>query len=184
MQEEDTRKHMDRVIEVLVGDMGTVRSGRVTPALVENLQIHAYGGTQRLTVREMGNITVQDAQTLLIEPWDKSVLGEIKKGIEAANVGMNPTIDRELIRISMPPLTTEDRDKYVKLLLAKLENARISIRQVRASGMQDIKKLRDGGNISEDEQRSQEKKLQSITNEYMDKIEKLGDAKIAELRVQ
>lgn len=182
MDENQVKSRMDEAVEALKQDMGTIRTGRVTSALVENLMIEAYGGTQRMAVREVANVTVQDAQTLLIEPWDKSIIGDIKKGILGANIGMNPAIDGEIIRISVPPLTTEDREKYVKLLLGKLENARISIRQIRGETMKDIKKLFEDKTISEDVRHVQEKKLQEMTDQSIEKIDSLGDAKVAELR--
>jgi ribosome recycling factor len=99
----------------------------------------------------------------------------------AANIGMNPSMDGEIIRISLPPLTTEDREKYVKLLSAKLENVRIMIRQIRADAMHDIKKLFEEKELSEDEKFAQEKRLQEITDEFIDNINEIGEKKKQEL---
>jgi ribosome recycling factor len=117
----------------------------------------------------------------MIDPWDKSIIGEIRQGILAANVGMNPSIDGEIIRISMPPLTTEDREKYVKLLSTKLENGKIMIRQIRSDAMHEIKKGFEEKTLTEDEKFASEKRLQEITDEFISKIQEVGEKKKAEL---
>ena len=140
-----------------------------------------YGGTQRLRILELASVTSSDPQTLVIDPWDKSIIGEIRKGIEAANIGMNPSIDGEILRISFPPLTTEDREKYVKLLSAKLEESRVQVRQLRAEAMHNIKKEYEEKKITEDEKFAFEKNLQNLTDEFVAKIEKAGEIKKSEL---
>src|SRR5688500_6798889 len=95
-------------LDAVFSDIHTVRNGRATPALVENIIVPAYGGTQRLRVMEVGSITATDPTQMVISPWDKSIIGDIRKGILEANVGLNPNIDGEVIRIVVPPLTTED----------------------------------------------------------------------------
>src|SRR5258708_8920089 len=140
MDESSVKNSMQGVLNKLMEIIGGIRTGRAAPSLVQNMEVSVYGGAQRLRILELASVTSPDPQTLVIDPWDKSVIGEIKKGIEAANVGMNPNIDGEIIRISFPPLTTEDREKYVKLLSGKLEEARVQVRQLRADAMHNIKK--------------------------------------------
>jgi len=181
MDETSIRSKMQDVLDVVITDIGTIRTGRATPALIEELVVAAYGGTQRLKVNELATITSPDPQTLVIDPWDKSIIGEIKQGILSANIGFNPSIDGEIIRISLPPLTTEDREKYVKLLSTKLESGRVMIRQVRSEAMREIKKDFEEKKISEDEKFGQEKKLQEITDEFVEKIDKAGENKEREL---
>ncbi len=118
----------------------------------------------------------------IIEPWDKSIIGEIRQGILAANIGMNPSIDGEILRISFPPLTTEDREKYVKLLSTKIENGRVIIRQVRGEAMRDTKKAFEEKKISEDEKFENEKKIQTLTDEFIGEIDEIGKRKEQELR--
>jgi ribosome recycling factor len=149
--------------------------------LVENIICPAYGGTQRLKVMELATISAPDPSQIIINPWDKSIIGDIRKGIVEANIGMNPSIDGEFIRITMPPLTTEDREKYVKLLNQKLENGKIAIRQVRADEMHEIKKKFEEKSITEDEKYAEEKKLQEITDEFVGKIDAMGEKKKVEL---
>ena len=181
MDEDRIRSKMQEVLDMITTDIGSIRTGRATPTLVEDLEIPVYGGQQKLKVNELGTITTQDAQTIVIDPWDKSIIGEIKQGILAANVGLNPMIDGEIIRMSLPPLTTEDRQKYVKLLSTKLENGRVMIRQVRTETMRDIKKEFEEKKLSEDEKFNQEKQLQEITDEFTGEIDEIGKAKEQEL---
>jgi ribosome recycling factor len=181
MDESIVSSKMQSTITAVAGDIGGIRTGRATPALVENIVVPAYGGTQRLRVNEVGSITSPDPTQIVISPWDKSIIGDIKKGILEANIGMNPNIDGEIIRIVVPPLTTEDREKYVKLLSQKLENGRVMIRQVRADEMHEIKKKFEAKEITEDEKFGQEKKLQELTDQFIAKIEEMGERKKVEL---
>jgi len=181
MDETITKKKMQDIAELLQTDIASIRTGRATPALVEDIMVPAYGGTQRLRVMELATITAPDTQTLVIDPWDKSIIGDIRKGIMEANVGINPVVDSEIIRISLPPLTTEDREKYVKLLGTKLENGKVMIRQVRGDFMRDIKTAFEEKEITEDEKFQQEKRLQEITDEYINKIDEIGENKKHEL---
>ncbi|CAN5334654.1 ribosome recycling factor [soil metagenome] len=181
MEEAQVKLKMQAILDSLLQTIGTIRSGRATPALLQNLEVSVYGGTQRLRILEVASVTSPDPQSLVIDPWDKSVIGEIKKGIELANVGMNPNIDGEIIRISVPPLTTEDREKFVKLLMAKLEDSRVAIRQIREGTMHEIKDEFETKKITEDEKFSFEKNLQTLTNDFVGKIEALGEKKKQEL---
>ena len=181
MDEARVSSKMQQVVDLVSADVGAIRTGRATPALVEGLEISAYGGTQKLKLIELATISAPDTQTLVINAWDKSIIGEIRQGILAANIGMNPSIDGEILRIIMPPLTTEDREKYVKLLSGKLENGRVMIRQARGDVMHDIKKRFEEKEISEDEKFAQEKRLQELTDEFVAKIEAVGDRKKQEL---
>lgn len=181
MNEQQVRQRMQSALDALITTIGTIRTGRATPGLIQNLEVQAYGGTQKLRILELASVTAPDPQTLVIDPWDKSIIGEIKKGIEAANIGMSPNIDGEIIRISIPPLTTEDREKFVKLLSAKLEESRVAVRQIRADTMHNIKKDFEEKKITEDEQFAFEKNLQNLTDEFVQKIESSGEKKKQEL---
>lgn len=171
----------DDVLNSVASDISGVRTGRATPSLVENIMVPAYGGTQRLRVMEVGSITSPDPTQIVISPWDKSIIGDIKKGILEANIGLNPNIDGEIIRIVISPMTTEDREKYVKILSGKLENGKVMIRQVRADEMHEIKKKFEAKEITEDDKKEEEKKLQELTDSFIGKIEEMGEKKKAEL---
>src|SRR3990167_1625912 len=115
MDEANIRVKMQSALDLVRADVGSIRTGRASPALVEDLVITAYGGTQKLKVIELATIHASD-QTLLISPFDKSISLEIKKGIEEANVGLNPQVTGQDIRINLEPLTQEDRENYIKIL--------------------------------------------------------------------
>lgn len=181
MDEASIRSRMQQALDVLSSDVGLIRTGRATPALVEGLVVAVYGGTQKLRVNELATISSPDPQNLIIDPWDKSIIGEIRQGILLANVGMNPAMDGEIIRISFPPLTTEDREKYVKLLSTKLENGRIMIRQIRGDVMREVKKDFEEKTISEDEKFEREKQIQTLTDDFIGEIDALGKKKEQEL---
>lgn len=181
MDDNQVKQKMEEIASMVRDDVSAIRTGRATPALVEDIVVDAYGGAQKMRLNELASITATDAQTVVISPWDKSIIGEIKKGILASNAGYNPSIDGEIIRIVMLPLTREDREKYVKLLGTKLENGKIMLRQVRTNVMKDIKDLFEKKEISEDEKFGSEKRLQEITDQYVKTIEDMGEAKEKEL---
>ncbi len=181
MDETSITSKMQSALDSVTNDISGVRTGRASPALVENIVVPAYGGTQRMRILEVGSITAPDPTQIVISPWDKSIIGDIRKGILEANVGLNPSIDGEVIRIIIPPLTTEDREKFVKILSQKLENGRVMTRQVRADEMHEIKKKFEAKEITEDDKFANEKKLQELTDSFIQKIEEMGEKKKAEL---
>ncbi len=181
MGEDDTLKRMLEVLDLVTSDIASIRTGRATPAIVQDLKVAVYGGQQKLKVNELATINTEDAQSIVIDPWDKSVIGEIRSGILKANIGLNPLIDGEIIRISLSPLTTEDREKFVKLLSKKVEQGRIMIRQIRGEGIKSIKEAFEKKEVTEDEKFNQEKRLQELTDEFVSNIDELGEAKKREL---
>jgi len=181
MEESEIQKKMEQVVDLVQRDLSSIRTGRASNAIVSDIVVAVYGGSQRLKIQEVANITASDPQTIVIDPWDKSIIGEIKQGILASQSGLNPSIDSDVIRISIPPLTTEDREKYVKLLGAKVEAGKVMIRQVRGDAMHDIKKSFEEKQITEDDKFREEKKLQEITDEFIGKIDSLAEAKKAEI---
>lgn len=181
MDEASVRQKMQSVIEIAAGDINAIRTGRATPALVEDIIVPAYGGQSRMRVMELASITAPDSQTLTISPWDKSIIRDIKKGLLEANLNLNPNIDGEIIRLSFPPLTGEDRARYVKLLGTKVEAGKVMVRQVRGDELKKIHHAFEKKEITEDDKFGQEKKLQEITDEYTGKIDTMGEKKKVEL---
>lgn len=176
------RDHMKKSLEVTIGDLGSIRSGRATPALVEHIVIVAYGGSQRLKVMEMATITTMDAKTIVIAPYDPSIIVDIEKGIQEANTGLTPVIDGEIIRITIPPLSQERREEYIKLAKTKLESGRVMIRQMRHEAMKNFKNAVDGKTITEDQQKYGDKLVQEMTDEMIAEIDSIGSKKEAELK--
>lgn len=176
-----TKDKMGKVMEVLRGDLGTVRTGRAAPSLVEHLTIRVYGGSAKMKVMELATIGTTDAHTLVITPFDHSIINEIQKGIQEANVGLSPVIDGQIIRISIPPLSEERRGQLINLMKQKLENGRIMVRQVRQEGMHEIKKQYNDKTISEDDMMRLEKEVQKLTDDTISEIDSLGKRKEEEL---
>jgi ribosome recycling factor len=175
------KQNMQKVVDVIKVDLGTVRTGRAAPSLVENVVIHAYGGTQNLKVIELAQIAAQDSQTLVITPYDSSIIGEISKGLMEGNIGLTPVIDGQIIRISIPALTEERRQQLVDLVNQKLEGGKVQIRQVRHEAMNDVKKQLNDKTISEDEMFHAEKEVQKLTDDTISELELLGKKKEEEL---
>lgn len=172
-----TQAQMGKILEVLKADLSTVRTGRAAPSLVENIIINAYGGTSKMRVLELATVGVLDAQTITISPYDASIIGEIQKGIMESNVGLTPVIDGQLIRISIPPLSEERRKELVHLVNQKLEGGKVQVRQVRHTGMEELKKL----SLGEDEEKRLEKEIQKLTDDTISEIDSLGNKKEEEL---
>lgn len=177
----ETKTKMLRAIDVLKGDLSTLRTGRASASLVENLDVLVYGGAQRLKIIELASITTPDPHLILISPWDQSILGDIAKGIAASNIGLNPVTDSSSIRITIPPLTEERRMELVRAMNQKLEGGRVMIRQIRHDLMAEIKRAFDAKELIEDDKNRLEEELQKLTDEVMAEIDAMGTKKEAEL---
>jgi ribosome recycling factor len=173
----EMRQKMQNALLVLQGDLATVRTGRATPALIENVVVTVYGGAQRMKIKELATIAASDPQTLVLQPFDPSIAGEIQKGIMEANVGLTPSSDGNIIRISIPPLSQERRAELIKLMKQKLENGRIMIRQIRQDARNSIKK----SDISDEQMRAMDEQIQKITDEVMIPVDQMGIKKEEEL---
>lgn len=182
MDEKKISQKMDQVINLFSEDIGTIRTGRATPALIEEIEVGAYGGQQRMKLKQLGSVSVPDARTLVFQPWDGSIINEIKNGIMASGTGLTPAIDGPIIRISLPPLTSEQREDYVRLLSKKSEAVKVMIRNVRGEERKDLQDQLKEKNISEDEYKRLEIQLQKITDDYIEKIEKTESVKEKEIR--
>lgn len=175
------KEKMLKALQILQEDLATIRTGRATPALVENIVISSYENTQHLRVKEMATITTDGPRMILIAPFDPSIISDIEKGINSANLGFTAGNDGNVIRINIPPLTAERRDQYIKLAHTKIEGGRVIMRQVRHDMMNDVKKKFDGKEIGEDEKKMMEKEIQTLTDEMMTEIEVLREKKEREL---
>jgi len=177
----DLRKIMEKTFEVVVVDVATIRTGRVSPTLVEDVVCSVYDKTQNLKLKELASIAVENAQTLAVTPWDQTLLDEIFKSLLEADLGATPIKDSNLIRVKLPLLTTERRQEYVKLLNIKLEAGRRMVRQGRRDMIVGIRQELDDKQINEDEKFRLEKEVQKITDEFIARIDELGKKKEKEL---
>lgn len=174
----DLRKEeFENIVEYFRNDIASIKTGRANPAFLEGVEVEVYGS--RVRIRELASLTVQDAKTLVIQPWDKNSLKPIEKAIREAGLGLNPVAERDVVRIIFPPLTEERRREYIKLLHGKMEEARIKIRRLR----DDLRKEIQNGLLGEDEQFRAKEDLQKMIEEYNEKIEKMAEKKEMELKI-
>lgn len=173
-----TKQKINKVLDVIKGDLGTIRTGRASPALVENIIIPVYGGSTKLKVMELATVGVSDVRSLVLTPFDPSIINEIQKGIQEANLGLSPVVDSHVIRINIPALTQERREELIKAMRHKLENGKIMVRQVRHDAMVEIKKEFED---REDDIKRLEKEVQKVVDEGIETIESLGEQKEREL---
>ncbi len=150
-------------------ELAGVRTGKASPALIENIQVEVYDSHMR--IRELAGITTPEPRTLAIQPWDAATLHPIEKAIQKANIGLNPSIQGKVIRIFFPELSQERRQEYVKMVKTMAENARVAIRHVRREAMEELKKQKTAGHIPEDDEKHGEKELQKLHDQYMVKID-------------
>jgi ribosome recycling factor len=175
----DKKPAFQAAIDHLQKELSTLRTGRANPALVEDVKVTAYDSTMDL--KSMASINVPDAQTLSIEPWDKSLLQTIEKAIRDANLGLSPAVDGSIIRISMPPMTEDNRKKMVKMAKEKLEEAKVSIRSVREGTRDSVTKMEKAKEIGEDEKFRIFEDLEKITKGFQEQVEELGSKKEEEI---
>lgn len=173
------KAQFDAAIEFLRHDISGLRTGRASSALVEDVQIEAYGTRQAL--KAVASISVADAKTLNIEPWDKSLLLAVETGLRASSLGINPVNDGKLIRLPLPDLTSERRAELIKVLHQKLESAKISLRKVREDVRDQIEAAEKNKQISEDEKFKLQDDLEKMVKDYNEKVKAVGEEKETEI---
>lgn len=169
----------DAAVDHLRTEFGQMRIGRATPALVEGLQVEAYGSVMEM--RGVGSISVLDAKTLVIEPWDKNLLKAIEKTIHESPLGVNPVVDSKVVRLTMPIMTEENRKALVKVMKEKIEEAKVAARGAREKVRGEIMEAEKAGEFSEDEKFKLLEESDKLTKEYVEKIEDLGKQKEEEI---
>ncbi|NQV89787.1 ribosome recycling factor [Candidatus Uhrbacteria bacterium] len=169
----------DAAIDHLHKEFGALRTGRATPALVEDIPVNAYDAI--MEIKGLASIQTQDAKTLVIDPWDKGLIRNIEKAIRDAGVGLSPVVDGTVIRIMMPPMTEDNRKAMVKKMKEFLEDARIRCRQVREEARELSLKMEKDKEISEDEKFKLFDEIDKMTKEYTDLIEQAGNNKEDEI---
>jgi ribosome recycling factor len=176
---DDTREKMHKAVEHVRSEMGNVRTGRASSALLEPLIVDYYGSPTVL--RQLAGFSVPDAMLLVITPYDKGSLGAIERAILVSDLGINPTNDGTVIRLAFPPLTEERRKELVKVVRHKAEEARVAVRNLRRSGRHELDALQKDGSLSTDELERVERELEKITHEQVSAIDQLLAHKEREL---
>ena len=170
---------MDRAIDALNRELNTLRTGRATPALVENIPVDYY--VTPTPLNQIASISVADARAIMVQPWDKQALAEIEKSLMKAEMGFNPSNDGNMITVPIPALSQERRKELVRLLKKKLEDGKVSIRNVRRDGQENLRKLEKDKLISQDENRRAQDQLQKTTDGHTKIVDQVGTAKEAEI---
>jgi ribosome recycling factor len=176
---QDAELRMGKAVEALRRELATVRTGRASPALIEHLRIDYYGTPTPLN--QLATIAVPDARLLTIQPWDKNALGPIEKSIQKSDLGLNPSNDGNIIRLAIPPLTEDRRKDMVKTVHKKVEDGRVSIRNVRRDAHEMLRELLHEKEISEDEEHRAQEQLQKVTDRFIAEAEQVGQEKEREL---
>lgn len=160
------KSKMDKTVELLRKDFAGIRTGRANPALIEDLKVEYYGTPT--PINQLGNISVPEPRLLVVSPYDKGIIKDIEKGIQASGLGLQPTNDGMVIRIVIPELTGERRKELAKVVKSKSEEKKVAVRNIRRDALEDLKRHSEG--ISQDELKSFQDQVQKVTDSYIDKI--------------
>lgn len=175
----EVESRMKKTVENFEREISRLRTGRATPYLLDGIKVEYYGS--QVPINQIATIQIPDPSVILIQPWDKSVIGEIERAIKKAGLGLNPQSDGNVLRIPIPPLSEERRQELVKLVRKYAEDARVAIRNIRRDGVEQVKKMEKNKEISEDDSKKAEKKLQELHDKYIEEINKLVKNKEKEI---
>ena len=176
---ENNEERMEKTIASLKDSLNTIRTGRANAAIFDKVRVDYYGTKSPLN--QVATIQIPEARSVIIQPFDKSLIGEIEKAIQVADLGFNPSNDGKVIRITIPALTADRRKELVKQAKTIAENSRTAIRNIRRDGNDDLKKQQKDGTLTEDGLKTETDKLQKLKDKYIDEINKIYDAKEKEI---
>ncbi len=179
MLKSELKSKLEKSIEFFQNELSKVRTGRASPTIIEAVRVNAYG--TMMSIKELGSINVADSQLLLVTPWDKNLCDTIAKAIRESELNLNPVVDGALVRVPIPDLTEERRKELVKIVLAKAEDSKNSIRSVRQDAMKEIDADFANKKIGEDDKFRQKEETEEIVKEYTQKISDLAEAKKQDL---
>lgn len=170
---------MKKSVEALRHHLSSIRTGRASPALVEHLHVEYYGS--EVPLNQIANISTPEARMLVIQPWDQGAVKAIEKAIQHSELGINPTNDGRVIRLAIPALTEQRRKDLTKLVRKEVEESKVALRNLRRDGQTDLKKLESDKQISTDDLKRAQEKLQELTDRYIKEMDSIGTAKEAEV---
>jgi ribosome recycling factor len=176
---DDAERRMKKAIEALKQDLGGIRTGRASAALVERIQVEYYGAPTPLT--HVATISVPEARLLIIQPWDRKLLTDIEKAIQKSDLGINPNNDGQVIRLNIPPMNEERRRDLVKSLHKKLDEHKVAVRNIRRDIHDKLRDREKKKEVSEDELKRSTDRLQKLTDRYIDEMDKVGKTKEQEI---
>lgn len=175
----DTETRMSKSMDALQHHLGSIRTGRANPAMIEDIQVEAYGSMMPLN--QVASISVPEARMLMVQPWDKGSIKAIEKAIMSSELGITPNNDGTVIRLAIPMLNEERRKQMVKQVNGHVEDAKVSVRNIRRDAMHAIKTLTADKEISEDEEKRAHDQLETLTKKYVDRSDEIGKEKEAEV---
>lgn len=170
---------MEKTLDVLLDEFGSIRAGRANPHVLDRIKVDYYGTPT--PIQQVGNINVPEARMIVIQPWEKSLLKSIEKAILTSDLGINPTNDGSVIRLAFPELTEERRKDLAKDVKKKGEAAKVAVRNIRRDANESLKKMEKNGDISEDDLKDGNDKIQKLTDKMIDKIDKAVETKTKEI---
>jgi ribosome recycling factor len=176
----ELNSRMQKATDGLARELATIRAGRATPALLDNIMVE-YQGTS-IPLYQLATISIPEANLIIVQPWDRTSLRDIERAILTANVGLNPANDGNVIRVVIPPLSEERRKDLVKLVSRKVEERRIAIRNIRRDGIEKLREMEKNKEISQDELKNNAKKIDQLTELCMGRVSELGQSKEKEIR--
>ena len=176
---ENLEDRMQKTVNVYAQNLSEIRAGRANPTILNKISVEYYGVPT--PINQVAGISVPEARTIVIQPWDASVLKEIEKAILASDIGLNPNNDGKVIRLNFPDLTEEKRRDLVKDIKKIAEDARVSVRSIRRDGMDEAKNLQKSGELTEDGKTEREDKVQKLTDKYIGEIDKMLNDKEQEI---
>lgn len=175
----ETETKMKKTIDVLAGEYTSIRAGRANPAVLDKIMVDYYGAPT--PIQQLAAVSVTEARTLTIQPWDLSVIGAVEKAIQSSDLGINPQNDGKVIRIIFPPLTEDRRKEIVKDVSKLCEDSKVSVRSIRRDAIDKLKKMKKSSEITEDDLKDGEKKMQDITDKYCKIIDDMTSKKETEV---
>ena len=176
----ELNSRMQKAVDGLARELATIRAGRATPALLDNIMVD-YQGTS-IPLYQLATMSIPEANLIIIQPWDRTSLRDIERAILTANIGLNPANDGNLIRVIIPLLNEERRKELVKVVSRKVEERRIAIRNIRRDGIEKLREMEKNKEISEDELKSNAKKIDQLTEACVDRVSELGQSKEREIQ--
>ena len=176
----ELNSRMQKAIDGLARELAAIRVGRATPALLDDIMVDYHGTSTPL--RQIASMSIPEANLIVVQPWDRASLRDIEKAILTANIGLNPANDGNIIRVVIPPLSEERRKDLAKLVSKRVEERRIGIRNIRRDGIEKLREMEKNREISQDELRNNAKKIDQLTEAFVDKVGELGESKEREIQ--
>ncbi|MFD1426274.1 ribosome recycling factor [Kroppenstedtia sanguinis] len=175
----DANQRMEKAIQSLKRELASIRAGRATPALLDKVMVECYGS--EMPLNQLANISTPEPRLLVVQPWDKSTLGDVERAILKSDLGLTPNNDGNLIRIAIPALTEERRAELVKVVKKTGEEAKVAIRNIRRDANDEMKKLEKKGDLSEDEARRGQDEIQKLTDRFIQETDQVVETKEKEI---